>query len=51
MVTLRHEFRQTSARLCHSAGGALEQVHFLLGHASVQTTEKYPGGVNESSLA
>jgi site-specific recombinase XerD len=27
----------------HSAGGELEQIHFLLGHVSVQTTEKYLG--------
>jgi site-specific recombinase XerD len=25
------------------AGGELEQIHFLLGHASVQTTEHYLG--------
>ena len=25
------------------AGGELEQIHFLLGHASVQTTERYLG--------
>jgi hypothetical protein len=27
--------------LCHSAGGELEQIQFLLGHVSVQTTERY----------
>jgi len=32
-----------SARLCHGCGGQLEQVQFLLGHASVQTTERYIG--------
>ena len=31
------------ARLCHSAGGELEQVQFLLGHVSVETTERYLG--------
>ena len=35
--------RRSCARLCHSAGGELEQIQFLLGHASVQTTEKYLG--------
>src|SRR5262249_21354192 len=30
-------------RLCHAAGGELEQIQFLLGHASVQTTERYIG--------
>lgn len=29
------------ARLCHLADGELEQIQFLLGHVSVQTTEKY----------
>ena len=31
------------ARLCHEAGGELEQIQFLLGHLSVQTTEQYLG--------
>jgi site-specific recombinase XerD len=30
-------------RLCRDAGGELEQIQFLLGHVSVQTTEKYLG--------
>jgi site-specific recombinase XerD len=34
-----HDLRRTCARLCHLAGGELEQIQFLLGHASVQTTE------------
>jgi site-specific recombinase XerD len=29
--------------LFHLAGGELEQIRFLLGHASVQTTERYIG--------
>lgn len=36
-----HDLRRSCARLCHSAGGELEQIQFLLGHASVQTTERY----------
>jgi site-specific recombinase XerD len=35
-----HDLRRTCARLCHQAGGELEQIQFLLGHVSVQTTER-----------
>jgi site-specific recombinase XerD len=38
-----HDLRRSCARLCHSAGGELEQIQFLLGHVSVQTTERYLG--------
>jgi integrase len=38
-----HDLRRSCARLCHGAGGELEQIQFLLGHVSVQTTEKYIG--------
>jgi integrase len=38
-----HDLRRTCARLCHQAGGELEQIQFLLGHVSVQTTERYLG--------
>jgi site-specific recombinase XerD len=38
-----HDLRRSCARLCHSAGGELEQIQFLLGHVSAQTTEKYLG--------
>jgi integrase len=36
-----HDLRRSCARLCHAAGGEIEQIQFLLGHASVQTTERY----------
>jgi integrase len=36
-----HDLRRTCAKLCHAAGGELEQIQFLVGHVSVQTTERY----------
>jgi site-specific recombinase XerD len=38
-----HDLRRTCARLCQLAGGELEQIQFLLGHISIQTTERYLG--------
>jgi site-specific recombinase XerD len=38
-----HDCRRSCARLCHAAGGELEQIQFLLGHVSVETTERYLG--------
>jgi hypothetical protein len=34
-----HDLRRTCAKLCRKAGGDLEQIKFLLGHSSIQTTE------------
>ena len=36
-----HDLRRTCAKLCRKAGGGLEQVQLLLGHASIQTNERY----------
>ena len=38
-----HDLRRSCARLCRAAGGELEQIQFLLGHISVQTTDVYLG--------
>jgi integrase len=38
-----HDARRTCAKLCRSVGGELEQIQLLLGHASIQTTERYLG--------
>jgi hypothetical protein len=46
-----HDLRRTCARLCHAAGGELEQIQFLLGRASVQTTERHIGGKQDLAHA
>ena len=38
-----HDLRRTCARLCNVAGGEFDQIQFLLGHVSIQTTERYLG--------
>jgi hypothetical protein len=38
-----HDLRRSCAKMCRAAVGELEQIQLLLGHASVQTTERYLG--------
>jgi integrase len=38
-----HDLRRTCAKLGHTSGSEIEQIQFLLGHASIQTTERYLG--------
>jgi len=38
-----HDLRHSCAKLCHTSGGELDQIQFLLGHVSVETTERYLG--------
>lgn len=38
-----HDARRTCAKLCRASGSDLEQIQLLLGHHSVQTTERYLG--------
>ena len=46
-----HDLRRTCAKLCRKAGGELEQIQILLGHASLQTTEPYLGTEQNLSSA
>ncbi len=46
-----HDLRRTCAKLCRRAGGDLEQIQLLLGHASIQTTERYLGTVQNLTVA
>lgn len=46
-----HDLRRSCARLCRAAGGELEQIQFLLGHVSVQITERYLGCTQRISCA
>ena len=43
--------RRTCAKLCRKSGGDLEQITFLFGHSSVQTTECYLGSEQEIAVA
>ncbi len=46
-----HDLRRSCAKMCRSAGGELEQIQLLLGHSSVQTTERYLGTKQDLSHA
>jgi integrase len=46
-----HDLRRTCAKLCRKAGGDIEQIKFLLGHSSIQTTERYLGSEQEIVVA
>jgi integrase len=38
-----HDMRRTFAHLARKADPPIEQIHLTLGHASIQTTERYLG--------
>ena len=38
-----HDLRRTFAKLAHQGRAPLEQIQISLGHASIQTTERYLG--------
>jgi len=46
-----HDLRRTCAKLCRKNGGDLEQIKFLLGHSSIQTTERYLGSDQDIEIA
>lgn len=41
------DLRRTCAALCREAGGDLDQIRLLLGHASIETTERLLGGARK----
>ena len=46
-----HDLRRTCAKLCRKNGANIEQIKFLLGHSSIQTTERYLGSEQEIEIA
>jgi Phage integrase family len=46
-----HDLRRTCAKLCRKNGGDLEPIKFLLGHSSIQTTERYLGSEQDIAVA
>ena len=46
-----HDLRRTCAKLCRQHGGSLEQIQIMLGHASIQTTERYLGSTQDLTHA
>jgi len=46
-----HDLRRTCAKLCRKNGGNIEQIKFLLGHSSIQTTERYLGSEQDIEIA
>jgi integrase len=46
-----HDLRRTCAKLRRKNGGDLEQIKVLLGHSSIQTTERYLGSQQDLAVA
>lgn len=46
-----HDARRTCAKLCRKRGGKLEQIQFMLGHESLETTAIYTACQQEIAVA
>src|SRR5690606_29164540 len=46
-----HDLRRTFAKLAHKGGSPVDQIQLSLGHASMQTTERYLGVEQNLSTA
>lgn len=46
-----HDLRRTCAKLCRKRGGQIEQIQIMLGHDSIQTTERYLGSTQDLQQA
>jgi integrase len=46
-----HDLRRTCAQLCRTKGGDIEQIQFMLGHASIVTTQRYLGTLQNLETA
>jgi len=46
-----HDARRTCAKLCRQKGGKLEQIQFMLGHESIETTAIYTACQQEIAVA
>jgi integrase len=46
-----HDLRRTCAKLCRKNRDDLEQIKFLLGHSSLQTTERYLDSEQDAAVA
>jgi integrase len=50
-VDAEDDLRRTCAKLCHKSGDDLEQIKFLLGHSSIETTDRYLGSEQKIAIA